>query len=342
MDSGWEVHLFQFQSQRDGTDLASPCGWGPIEPETKYPGVGALSRDGSRLVYPGPSAFMGSAVWRAKLSDEGGAVIAKRQLLADSALDYGPQPSPDGQQIVFESMRSGHDEIWKNNADGSDPRKLTSLSGTAGTPRWSADGKWIVFDYLPENENHRQIFVIDEEGRDLHLVVSGNYTNAVPSWSRDGNAIYFTSDRAGSFQIWRHELATGREVQITRDGGFASFESFDGKTLYFSKLNGGGIWAMPVSGGGAQRITAALHFGYWGEFAVTENGLYLVDSDADPGPALMYYSFRTRQLKRILNLNRPPKAVPWSANLGVSRDGQTVLVVLGTFRSSLVMAENLQ
>jgi hypothetical protein len=56
----------------------------------------------------------------------------------------------------------------------------------------------------------------------------------------------------------------------------------------------------------------------------------------------MYYSFRTRQLKRILNLNRPPKAVPWSANLGVSRDGQTVLVVLGTFRSSLVMAENLQ
>jgi hypothetical protein len=189
---------------------------------------------------------MGSAVWRAKLSDEGGAVIAKRQLLADSALDYGPQPSPDGQQIVFESMRSGHDEIWKNNADGSDPRKLTSLSGTAGTPRWSADGKWIVFDYLPENENHRQIFVIDEEGRDLHLVVSGNYTNAVPSWSRDGNAIYFTSDRAGSFQIWRHELATGREVQITRDGGFASFESFDGKTLYFSKLNGGGIWAMPV------------------------------------------------------------------------------------------------
>jgi len=174
------------------------------------------------------------------------------------------------------------------------------------------------------------------------LVVSGDYDTGVASWSRDGSVIYFTSNRTGSFQIWRHELATGRETQITHDGGQASFESADGKTLYFSKLSGGGIWAIPATGGEAQHVTDALHFGYWGEFAVTENGLYLVDSDADPGPALMYYSFRTRQLKRILNLNGQPKAVAWSANLGASRDGRTVLVVLGTFRSSLVMAENLR
>jgi Tol biopolymer transport system component/DNA-binding winged helix-turn-helix (wHTH) protein len=333
-----------FNSTRSGTERTwrVPAGGGTIEPETNYPGIGTMSRDGSRLVYPGPSAFMGSSVWRAELSSEGGAVIGKRQLLPDSALDFSPQPSPDGRQIVFESMRSGHDEIWKSNADGSDPRKLTSLTGSAGSPRWSADGKWVVFDHLPENQNHRQILVVDEEGRNLHSVVTGDYNNGVPSWSKDGNAIYFTSDRTGSFQIWRHDLATGREIQLTHDGGQASQESFDGKTLYFSKLSGGGIWAMPVNGGEAEHVTDALHFGYWGEFAVTENGLYLVDSDAEPGPVLMYYAFRTRQLKRILTLNGPPKAVPWTANLGVSRDGRTVLVVLATFRNSLVMAENLQ
>jgi Tol biopolymer transport system component/DNA-binding winged helix-turn-helix (wHTH) protein len=333
-----------FNSNRSGTERTwrVSSGGGTIEPETKYPGIGALSRDGSRLVYPGPSAFMGSSVWRAELSSEGGAIVGKRQLLPDSAFDYAPQPSPDGRQIVFESMRSGHDEIWKSNADGSDPRKLTSLRGAAGGPRWSADCRWIVFDYLPENQNHRQVFAIDEEGRNLHMVVTGNYNNGVPTWSNDGKAIYFTSDRTGNFQIWRHDLATGRETQLTHDGGQASLESFDGKTLYFSKLSGGGIWAMPVNGGEAQHVTDALHFGYWGEFAVTEDGLYLVDSDADPGPVLMYYAFRTRQLKRILSLNGPPKAIPWSANLGVSRDGRTVLVVLATFRNSLVMAENLQ
>jgi Tol biopolymer transport system component/DNA-binding winged helix-turn-helix (wHTH) protein len=334
-----------FNSNRGGTERTwrIPAGGGQIEPETIYPGVGALSPDGSRLVYPGPSAFGGSSVWRTELSGEGGQVIGKRQLLPDSSFDYSPRPSPDGRQIVFESVRSGPDQIWKSNADGSDPRKLTSLSGNAGDPRWSADGKWIVFDYLPEGQRHRQVFAIDAEGRNLHMVVSGNYGNGVPSFSNDGTTIYFTSDRTGSFQIWRHEIASGRETQLTRDGGFASLESFDGKTLFFSKSSGGGIWSIPVGGGEARHVTDALHFGYWGEFAVTENGLYLIDSAADQGSALMYYSFRTHQLKRLVTLNGDQKkTVAWGANLGASRDGRVVLVVLGTFRSSLVMAENLQ
>ncbi len=334
-----------FNSTRSGTERTwrIPAGGGAVEPETTYPGVGALSPDGSRLVYLGPSAFSGSSVWRTELAGEGGVVVGKQQLLPDSAFDYAPRPSPDGRQIVFESERSGIDQIWKSNADGSDLRKLTSLSGNAGAPQWSADGKWIVFDYLPENQNHRQIFAMDAEGRNLHTVVSGNYNKGVPSFSNDGKAIYFTSDRTGSFQIWRHELATGRETQLTHDGGQVGLESFDGKTLYFSKLSGGGIWSMPANGGEVQHVTDALHFGYWGEFAVTENGLYLIDSAADQGSALMYYSFRTRQLKRLATLNGDQKkTVAWGSNLGASRDGRVVLFVLGTFRSSLVMAENLR
>lgn len=334
-----------FNSTRSGPERTwrIPAGGGEIEAETTYPGVGALSPDGSRLVYPGPSSFMGSSVWRIELSDESGTVMRKKQLFPDSSLDYAPQPSPDGREVVFESERSGHDEIWKSNADGSDLRKLTSLDGTAGSPRWSADGKWIAFDHLPEHRNYRQMFVMDAEGRNLHLIVTGDYNNGVASWSKDGRTIYFESDRTGSLQIWRHDIATGRETQVTHDGGFAAFESFDGKTLYFSKLSGGGIWSIPVNGGEVQHVTDAPHFGYWGEFAITENGIYLVDSDTDPGPSLMYYSFQTRQLKQILNLNESSqKAIPWSANFGASRDGRVVFVVLGTFRRSLVMAENLR
>ncbi|WP_239462050.1 DPP IV N-terminal domain-containing protein [Occallatibacter savannae] len=316
---------------------------GPIEPETVYPGTGAPSPDGSRLVYQGPSAFSGSSVWRASLSSEGGSVVEKQQLLNDSAYDYAPRLSPDGSEMVFESMRSGSDQIWKSNSDGSNARRLTSFTGIAGSPRWSANGKAIAFDYLPEGQIFRQVYTMDAEGRNQQLLISGSYNNSIPSWSRDGKTIYFCSDRSGSFQIWRHDMASGRETQLTRDGGLASMESLDGRTLYFSKLSGGGIWSIPVFGGETQHITSALHFGYWGEFAVTENGLYLIDSDTDPGPSLMYFSFRTRQLKPVFNLNEAPrKAVPWSANLGASRDGRTVLFVLGTFRSSLVMAENLQ
>ena len=88
----------------------------------------------------------------------------------------------------------------------------------------------------------------------------------MPSWSSDGKSIYFASNRTGSLQIWRRELASGRETQVTHHGGFAGFESYDGKTLYFSKFDGAGIWSIPVTGGEEQRLTQAPHLGYWGYF----------------------------------------------------------------------------
>ena len=333
-----------FVSSRGGLERAwrvSATG-GSIEPDTRYPGIGALSRDGSKLAYVEPQGFWGisSVLWRADLSGAGGAVSKMRQLMAASAEDSAPHLSPNGRQIAFESMRSGSLEIWKCNADGTDPLKLTSFEGHAGTPRWSPDGKWIAFDYRPSGQS--QVFAIDEEGRNLHSITSGNYENLVPSWSSDGKSIYFATNRTGALQIWRRELASGRETQVTHHGGFAGFESYDGKTLYFSKFDGAGIWRIQVAGGEEQRLTQAPHLGYWGYFSVTEHGLYLVDSDAKGGPAVMYYNFQSRQLKQILTLNGGQHIFPWTANLGVSRDGRTVVLAQGTSKSSIVLADNLQ
>jgi Tol biopolymer transport system component len=332
-----------FRSSRSGL----PTNWqisaegGAIQPETTYPDVGALSLDGAHLAYLGPPLLNTSVLWRADLSSEAGEVSGLRQLLPESAHDYAPQPSPDGRQIVFESERSGSDEIWKCNADGSSPLRLTTLNGHAGTPRWSPDGKWIAFDYRPSE--HSQIFLIDERGQNLHSIASASFEDVVPSWSRDGSSIYFASNRTGNWQVWRVNLATGQATQITHNGGFASFESYDRKTIYFSKLNGAGVWSVPSAGGPEQRITKAPHLGYWGEFAVTEHGLYLIDSDEDPGPSVMHYSFQTRRLSKVLTFkNETQHVIPWQANLGVSRDGKSVLFVLGTSKSSILMAQNFQ
>jgi hypothetical protein len=97
----------------------------------------------------------------------------------------------------------------------------------------------------------------------------------------------------------------------------------------------------PAIGGGAEeRITDALHRGYWGHFAVTETGIYLLDADAVPRPTIMYYSFRTRQLTPVLQLQEHP--LPWMANLSASRDGRTLLFTQWIPQSSIIMAENFQ
>ena len=315
---------------------------GAISVETVYPHIGAISRDGTRLAYVDPPGLWhpSPALWRADLSRRGGPVLGMRQLLPESEDNSAPQPSPDGRDIAFESLRSGSAEVWKCNADGSDPLRLTSFEGHAGTPRWSPDGKWIAFDYRPLTTS--QIFVIDAEGRNLRPVTSGNYENLVPSWSRDGKAIYFASNRTGVLQTWRHEVATGREKQVTRNGGFAGFESYDGKTLLFSKFDGAGIWSVPVSGGEERRVTVAPHLGYWGHFAVVEDGVYVIDSDAKRGPSILYYGFRTRALTAVLTLKRGQRPVPWTANLSASRDGLTLFFAQGASKSSIILVDHLQ
>lgn len=329
-------HLI-FHSNRSG--LARiwrvPAAGGAIEPEMMYQHVGALSRDGRRLAYVAGSGSL--SIWRADLSQAGGRVLGLKHILPEPGGE-APQLSPDGRQIVIESERSSRREIWKSNADGSDLSQLTALGGHAGTPRWSPDGRWIAFDYRPETHSH--IYLIDAEGRKLHMVASGNYDNVVPSWSRDGASIYFASNRTGDFEVWRRELATGREAQVTHHGGFAAFESYDGKMVYYSRSEGGGIWSVPVAGGEEQRITDALHLGYWGHFAVTETGFYLVDPDAESGPTIKYYNFQTRQLTPILTLKQDP--ILFTANLAASRDGRTLLFVQGESKSSLILAENFQ
>jgi hypothetical protein len=127
---------------------------------------------------------------------------------------------------------------------------------------------------------------------------------------------------------------------VTHHGGSAAFEAYDAKTLYYSKFDAGGIWSIPVGGGQEKPVTDALHRGYWGHFAVTDAGLYLLDADASPRPTVMFYSFQTRQLAPVMQLEKRP--VPWTANLAASRDGRIVFIAQDIFHSSITMVENFQ
>jgi Tol biopolymer transport system component/DNA-binding winged helix-turn-helix (wHTH) protein len=330
-----------FKSGRNGSERPwqIPATGGPIEAETVYPQSGVLSRDGRRLAYIDYSrSSFSSAVWRADLSSPGGKVVGQTRILAPPRHYSGTQLSPDEHQIVYQ-IGGRNCQILKNNVNGGNPLQLTFLDkGFGGTPRWSPDGKWITFDY--HDDIHSQIYVIDAEGRNQRGITSGNYENAVPSWSRDGSAIYFASNRTGAWQVWRRELSDGKETQMTRGGGFAALESYDARTLYYSRFEGGGLWSVPVAGGAEQLLTDALHRGDWGNFAVTYTGLYLVDSSTKPGPTILYYDFESRRPKPVLMLKQD--AQPWTANLSASRDGRTLLYAQFEARNSIMMADNLQ
>ena len=57
-----------------------------------------------------------------------------------------PHYSPDGQRLAFASTRSGVQEIWFANRDGSNPLQVTSMGGPqCSNPQWSPDGRTLLF-----------------------------------------------------------------------------------------------------------------------------------------------------------------------------------------------------
>jgi Tol biopolymer transport system component len=276
-----------------------PANGGTIERETTYPAIGNFSKDGRRFVYSERTSAEPPAIWRADLATAGGDVVANKKLISSQYPEMDAQPSPDGSRIVWMSIRTGSEEVWSSSAAGEDLQQLTHLDRYSGTPRWAPDGRSVAFDsYTP---NGAQIFVVDSGGRNLHQITAGPYDDAVPSWSRDGKTIYFASRRTGSWQIWEHSLDSGAEMQLTLNGGFDAFESYDGQTIYFSKFDRAGIWSVPA-GGGVERLMVVdrPQLGFWGHWAVSEAGIYFLDFEAEPRPTIEFYRFATRRISPVL------------------------------------------
>jgi Tol biopolymer transport system component/DNA-binding winged helix-turn-helix (wHTH) protein len=325
-----------FRSGRVGGDFLwrVSVGGGEIRKEPLYPTIGRFSADGRRFVYEEATHTERASVWRADLTGQGGAVLNKRKIIATQTFDDSAQPSPDGNSIAWMSERTGPAEIWVSEANGDRPRQLTHMNSHAGTPRWSPDGNWIAFDF---DLVSLQIYVIDAEGRNLRQITLGSGANVVPSWSRDGKWIYFASGRTGRNEIWKHSLETGKELQITTHGGFNAFESFDGRTVYFSRFDEPGIWSIQSGGSESIVIEGKPQTLYWGQWALTRTGIYYMNVEAEPRARIDFYEFATRRAHPVLALEKLPV---WAGpSLSATADGKTIYYAQHDLQSIAMLME---
>jgi eukaryotic-like serine/threonine-protein kinase len=256
----------------------------------------AIASKGRHLVHS--HFYLDWNIWRVPLKDKtAGQAI---NFISSTRIQEEPKYSPDGKRIAFESSRSGHEEIWICNEDGSSPIQLTAFgSAWAGSPRWSPDGQKIAFDC--DAAGNIDVYVISSNGgKPIRLTRSGA-DDFRPSWSHDGKWIYFCSNRTGRAEIWKIPVTGGAEVQVTRNGGFVAFESADGENLYYTKDHT--LWKLPTRGGSEIRITQSLcHH----NFAPTKHGVYFIeDSSSAVNADLKFLDFRTRSLRTITTVPGP-------------------------------------
>jgi Tol biopolymer transport system component len=240
-------------------------------------------------------------------------------LISSVAANSLPRFSPDGTKIAFESERSGYDEIWVCNSDGSNPTAITSLRGYSGSPRWAPDSRFLAFDY--RGKGYSQIFVADvTAGTARSLSIFPDADNVVPSWSQDGKSIYFASKRMGeSFQIWKAPVTGGVPVQVTKQGGYAPVES--GGFLYYSRgLEQAAIWRLPLAGNEETLVLETPGLSSYNQWEVTWKGIYFIDSKTHQKATIVFFNFTTKNIMPIWTMEKSP----W-AGIAVSPDGKTLV-----------------
>ncbi len=275
---------------------------------------------GQRLAYV--QRVADTNVWRARLLADGTASNPS-PITRSVALDTSPQFSPDGRQVAWRSGRSGFDEIWVADADGNHARQLTQLrAATTGSPRWSPNGQSIVFE--SRRDGNAEIYRIAIYGPASPVrLTSDPAPDSVPSWSHDGKTIYFASKRTGDWQVWRMDPTGANPRIVTRRGGFAPFETADGRTLVYSvSPDRGGLRRVPVTGGQEMDWIPAPTANLWGQWALTRQGVIFARYDDPAHRGYFRLDGSGGPARPVLPLTRLP--VQWDSGLAISADEQWI------------------
>ncbi len=126
--------------------------------------------------------------------------------------------SPDGQQIVFASDRTGSMEIYLMKADGTDVRRLTETNEVYnGGPFISPDGKRIIYRADPQEKDYLQVFMMDIDGGNrVQLTDEPRVVNWAPFWHPNGKTIVFTSSGLRhTYELSLLNVETRQRVALT-------------------------------------------------------------------------------------------------------------------------------
>lgn len=160
----------------------------------------AVSPDSRALVFS--TRATRTRLWAIEFDAREGRVVGTGEALTSgSAGEMEADPTPDGRKLAYRAVRGGRNELWELDTANRTERLLLASSGwRPSPPRWSADGRRLVYGRRPTADPTNPLPVLavltaDERREQLIALPSGAFMD--PSdWSADG-ALILGSCRPG-------------------------------------------------------------------------------------------------------------------------------------------------
>jgi len=235
---------------------------------TSGPSSVAWMQGGRSVIYS-----MAGSLWRQNLGSD-----VAEQLTDGDGYDYQPDVSQDGRKIVFARYNGTSTEIMLLDLAYRQTIPLTNNNAVNLEPRWSTDGKDIVF-VSTVTTGHFLVHVarvdvdklIDmkcltpDHQSEVKRYYYSAFDHAInPVWSRDGKDIYFISNRdiahgtgdlvklnleTSESELIHHEETSWRtKPDISPDGTRIVYSSYHGRNWHQ-------LWMLPSQGGYPMPLT---------------------------------------------------------------------------------------
>jgi len=227
----------------------------------------ALSPDGAYIAYHDNRGSVRIAGFDGASSD----------VLAQSpGLNSYPCWTSDGAGIVYCSRPSPTKEaagIFYNKIQpvaAATPITLVEPVESNNFPALSPDGKRLVFSrflsqekplQLPREPLIEELYILDITSGKISQITNLKKNSALPRWAPDGTKIVFSSNAAGSYDLWLVDI--GEKIseprRLTEDPGFEGFPAWspDGEKIVFTSSRTGNmeLWILDVSSGDWMQLT---------------------------------------------------------------------------------------
>ena len=174
-----------------------------------------------------------------------------------AAPDSDPVWSPDGQRIVFRSVRGRNADLYVKDASGAAAESLLlDTPALQKTPTdWSRDGRFILFHTLTVSTNF-DVWALPMSGKKPVVLLQTEFSETAARFSPDGRWISYISNESGRPEIYLRPFSVsadgtpsvGGKWQVSKDGGAGPRWRRDSRELYFRSATGA-VMTVDVSTG---------------------------------------------------------------------------------------------